>query len=331
MAERIAVIGCGQFGIVLACHAARAGHAVSLWGRNAEEVAPLLATRRSPRLPSLEIAPSISITQDSRQALGGADLVLSAIPSQYARSVWRVLTDDCPRSAVIVSVAKGFEMETLLRPSEVLHELCIGSEVVTLSGPTIATEVARGLPTALIAAGDEEGSVARVQNALGREGWRVYCSSDQVGVEAAGAIKNVIALAAGMVDGMELGMNAKATLLARGVAEMSRLGIALGGRRETFFGIAGVGDLATTCFSADGRNRTLGERIGRGATCAEALRSMDSVVEGVDTCKVVAQLADRMGVEMPITRAVHAVLFAGMDPRTALRSLMSRASGEERL
>ncbi|MSR43931.1 MAG: NAD(P)-dependent glycerol-3-phosphate dehydrogenase [Phycisphaerales bacterium] len=334
MAERIAVIGCGQFGVVLACHAQRAGHRVSLWGRNAEEVGPLVANRESSRLPGLSIPPSIAITANGRDAMDGADLILSAIPSQYARSVWEVLGRDCPSETIIVSVAKGFEMHSLMRPSEVLKDLHIGTgtgpEVITLSGPTIATEVALGLPTALVAAGEER-ATQRVQSALGREGWRIYCSADQIGVEAAGAIKNVIALAAGMVDGMELGMNAKATLLARGLAEMARLGIALGGRRESFFGTAGIGDLATTCFSSDGRNRTLGERIGRGQSCADALRSMASVVEGVDTCTAVVQLADRHHVDMPITRAVHGVLFAGRTPREALQELMQRTTAEERI
>lgn len=330
MAERIAVIGCGQFGTVLACHAARAGHAVVLWGRTAEEVDPLLRNRASPRIAGLTLPDSLEVTRDARAAMDGADLVLTAIPAQYARAVWKVLVADCPTSAIVVSVAKGFEMGSMMRPTEVLAAVGVHGECVALSGPTIATEVARGLPTALIAAGGELAS-QRVQRALTNDAWRIYCSTDQVGVEAAGAIKNVIALAAGMIDGMGLGMNAKATLLARGLAEISRLGSAMGGRRDTFFGIAGMGDLATTCFSADGRNRTLGEKVGRGETCEAALRSMDSVVEGVDTCKVVAQLAARHQVEMPIAQAVHSVLFEGISPRIALQALMRRNTAEERI
>jgi len=330
MAERIAVIGCGQFGTVLACHCARAGHTVSLWGRTADEVQPILATRKSPRIPGLLVPPSINVTMNSQQAMDGADLVVTAIPAQYARAVWTVLRKDCPTAACVVSVAKGFEVDSGKRPSEVLAELNIGGEIVTLSGPTIATEAARGLPTALVAAGCES-AAGRVQRAFGTESWRIYCTTDQIGVEAAGAIKNVIALAAGMVDGMELGMNAKATLLARGIAEISRLGIAMGGRRETFFGVAGVGDLATTCFSMDGRNRTMGERIGRGESCDSVVRSMDSVVEGVETCKVVVQFAQKYGVEMPISSAVHSVLFGGVSARKALQELMLRSSGEERI
>ncbi|MSR69512.1 MAG: NAD(P)-dependent glycerol-3-phosphate dehydrogenase [Phycisphaerales bacterium] len=330
MAERIAVIGCGQFGTVLACHAARAGHAVVLWGRTAEEVDPLVSDRASPRIAGLSLPDSLEVTRDARAAMDRADLVLTAIPAQYARAVWKVLVADCPSAAVVVSVAKGFEMGSMMRPSEVLRDVGVQGECVALSGPTIATEVARGLPTALIAAGSE-GASQRVQCALTNDAWRIYCSTDQAGVEAAGAIKNVIALAAGMIDGMELGMNAKATLLARGLAEISRLGIAMGGRRDTFFGIAGMGDLATTCFSADGRNRTLGEKIGRGENCEAALRAMDSVVEGVDTCKVVAQLALRYGVDMPIAQAVHSVLFDRIAPRVALQVLMRRSTLEERI
>ncbi len=330
MAERVAVIGCGQFGTVLACHAARRGHEVSLWARTQEEAAPLLVDRRTPRLAGLTIEPTIKVTTDGSRALEGATLVITAIPSQYARSIWEVLGVDLGPGAILVSVAKGFEMETLLRPSEVLAQACPAARVLALSGPTIATEVARGLPTALIAAGERE-ITDRVQSALAGDQWRIYSSTDIVGVECAGALKNVIALAAGMVDGMRLGMNAKATLLARGIAEMARLGVAMGGARETFFGVAGVGDLATTCFSEDGRNRTLGEKIGAGATLSEALASMNSVVEGVDTCRAVALLAKRHSVEMPIAEAVHAVLFEGVAPKSALVELMRRTSTGERL
>ncbi len=330
MAERIAVIGCGQFGTVLAVHAAGAGHTVTLWGRDSQEIAPLVERRESPRIRGLRLPDSIHVTTDGRSAMEGADLVLTAIPSQYARSIWTVLGRECPSSAIVVSVAKGFELQSMMRPSEVLRELGVGAEVVTLSGPSIATEVARGLPTALVVAG-ESLATARVQKALTTGAWRMYCSTDQVGVEAAGAIKNVVALAAGMVDGMSLGINAKATLLARGIAEISRLGIALGGRKETFFGVAGVGDLATTCFSEDGRNRTLGELIGKGTSFEAALRSMHSIVEGVETCKVVVALAKQHGVDMPIAQAVYSVLFGGVTPQVALQDLMRRQSAQERV
>jgi len=330
MSEEIAVIGCGQFGSVVATHCARAGHGVRLWGRNDEEVEGLLRHRRSPRVEGLVIPDSVVITTDGKTAMNGVRMVITAIPSQYARSVWTVLRSACPRDATVVSLAKGFEVETLKRPSEVLRELEIGGQIVTLSGPSVASEVALGLPTALVVAG--EAAAARgVQQALATSAWRIYLSSDQIGVEAAGALKNVIALAAGMVDGMQLGINAKATLLARGTAEMARLGMALGGSRETFFGVAGVGDLATTCFSEDGRNRTLGERLGRGEGFASALRSMHAVVEGVDTCRAVVELARRLEVEVPIASAVHAVLFGGATPQHALQELMRRTSGEERL
>ena len=330
MAERVAVIGCGQFGTVLACHAARRGHEVSLWARTQEEAAPLLSDGCTPRLPGVTIEPTINVTTDGRRALDGATLIITAIPSQYARGIWKVLGGNLASGTILVSVAKGFEMETLMRPSEVLSQTCPGARIVALSGPTIATEVARGLPTALIAAGEAE-VTERVQAALAGDQWRIYSSTDIVGVECAGALKNVIALAAGMIDGMHLGMNAKATLLARGIAEMARLGVAMGGMRDTFFGVAGVGDLATTCFSEDGRNRTLGEKIGAGATLAEALASMNSVVEGVDTCRAVHDLARRHQVEMPIADAVQAVLFDGVRPQSALVDLMRRTSASERL
>ncbi len=290
----------------------------------------MLQSRRSTRVEGLVIPDSVVITTDGLAAMNGTSMVITAIPSQYARNVWQVLRSACPKDVTVVSLAKGFEVETLKRPSEVLWELGVGGEVVTLSGPSVASEVALGLPTALVVAG-EAVAARQVQQALSTSAWRIYLSADQVGVEAAGALKNVIALAAGMVDGMQLGINAKATLLARGTAEMARLGMALGGSRETFFGVAGVGDLATTCFSADGRNRTLGERLGRGEDFASALRSMHAVVEGVDTCRAVVELARRLGVEVPIASAVNAVLFGGVTPRHALQELMRRTSGEERL
>lgn len=330
MADQVTVIGCGQFGSVVACHCAHAGHSVRLWGRNEEEIHGLLVDRRTPRIEGLLLPASVLVTADAREALHGSTIVLSAIPSQYARSVWQVLAAHCPSGATVVSLAKGFELQTLKRPSEVLRELRVGREVVTLSGPSVATEIALGLPTALVAAGGE-GAAQQVQQAMATRSWRIYVSADQVGVEAAGALKNVIALAAGMVDGMQLGMNAKATLLARGTAEMARLGMALGGTRETFFGVAGVGDLATTCFSSDGRNRTLGARLGSGEDLATALKSMHSVVEGVDTCRAAVQLAQRLGVDAPIACAVHEVIEGRTTPRDALRELMSRVSGAERL
>lgn len=330
MAHSVAVIGSGQFGSVIASHAANLGHRVRLWARTQEEIAPMLASRESSRLPGLKLHASVVPTLDGAHALEGASIVVSAIPSQYARSIWKVLGKHLPNEAILVSVAKGFETDTLLRPSEVLRQVCPSASIIALSGPTIATEVARGLPTALVAAGDMT-LAKHVQAALGGDSWRIYCSNDIVGVECAGAIKNVIALAAGMVDGMELGTNAKATLLARGIAEISRLGVALGGQRDTFFGIVGVGDLATTCFSPDGRNRSLGELLGRGQSLEAALASMNSVVEGIDTCKAVMALASRHSVEMPIASAVHGVLFAGTPPQSALRELMRRESVAERI
>ena len=330
MAQRVAVIGCGQFGMVLACHASHCGHETSLWARTPDELAPLIDHRESPRLTGVRIPASVIVTGDAAAALAGASLVITAIPSQYARRIWSVLGSHLPDGAILVSVAKGFEMTSLLRPSEVLREICPQAEVIALSGPTIATEVAKGLPTALVAAGCEHAGGV-VKSVLGGDSWRIYTSHDLVGVECAGAIKNVIALAAGMIDGMGLGLNAKATLLARGIAEMARLGVALGGLRDTFFGVAGVGDLATTCFSPDGRNRTLGERLGAGTSLGAALDSMNSVVEGVDTCRAVIDLSTRHGVEMPISQAVHRVLFEGTPPRTALLELMRRESALERI
>ncbi len=330
MPLRVCVIGCGQFGLVLASHAVRCGHDTTLWARTEAEREPLERTRVSPRLPGFALPVSVRVTNDATGAVTDADLVITAIPSQYARSVWTVLGRSLPKSAILVSVAKGLEVGTLLRPSEVLRECAPGAEVVSLSGPTIASEVGGGLPTALVAAGCAQAADV-VQRTLAGDVWRVYTSTDQIGVEVAGALKNVIALAAGMTDGMRLGTNAKATLLARGIAEIARLGVDLGAQRETFYGVAGVGDLATTCFSPEGRNRTLGERLGAGESLANALASMHAVVEGVDTCRAAVELAAARRIDMPLARAVHGVLFGGLSPRAALIELMRREGTAERV
>jgi glycerol-3-phosphate dehydrogenase (NAD(P)+) len=261
----------------------------------------------------------------------GATLAVSAIPAQFARASWQRIAPTLNKDAGIVTVTKGVEVSSLCPPLDVLRSVTGARPLAVLSGPTIASELARQLPATLLCASDHEPFAALVQEIFSRPWLRIYTSRDPIGVEIAGAAKNVVALAAGILDGLEMGFNAKSALLARGVAEIVRLGLAMGAKQETFFGIAGVGDLATTCFSPEGRNRTLGEKIGRGMSLPDALAATNGVVEGVETCKSVRALAHKHGIEMPIAQAVHSVLFENHSPTQAVRDLMGRSAKAERI
>ncbi len=331
MAERIAIAGDGQMALVLAAVAVDAGHQVRLWCPLPGAAAPLAASRSSGRLPEVRLPDAVEVTQDADRALTDATMLLSAIPAQFAGPVWQRLARFAPTGAGVVTVTKGVEVGSSLRPTQVLGRALGARPLAVLSGPTIAHELALRKPAVMVAASDDAAFAARVQATFAQPWLRIYTGDDTVGVELAGAAKNVIALAAGMVDGLELGFNAKSALLARGLAEIVRLGTAQGARAETFFGVAGVGDLATTCFSPDGRNRTLGEMIGRGASLSDALGGTQSVVEGVETARALRQVACDCGVETPIIEAVCRVLFEGVPPRTAVRELMARSAGAERV
>jgi glycerol-3-phosphate dehydrogenase (NAD(P)+) len=258
-------------------------------------------------------------------ALAEVELLVSAVPCQYMRAVWTRLGKHLPSGASIVSVAKGIENGTLLRPTQILSDvLGTGLSLAALSGPTIADELARKLPATACAAAEDEALARRIQSTFTCPWLRVYTNTDLIGVELAGAMKNVIAIAAGIIDGVGAGDNAKAALLARGLAEITRLGLAMGAHENTFAGLTGLGDLVTTCISPTGRNRSFGERIGRGMTPEQARKATASVVEGVSTCESVVALAAKYGVEMPITQAVYEVLFEHKPVRTAIDDLMSR-------
>jgi glycerol-3-phosphate dehydrogenase (NAD(P)+) len=316
-------------GTLCAIMLAENGLAVRLWSAF-PEAAEELARRRENRrfLPGAVLPGGVEVTGRDELALAGAELAVSAVPAQFMRGVWQRLRGHCPAGLPIVSVTKGIENGTLLRPTEVLADVLDGGRpgraVAAVSGPSIAPEVARGLPATVAVASADEGLAREVQRILSRPYFRVYTNPDLLGVEIAGATKNVIAIAAGVLDGLSAGCNAKAALLTRGLAEITRLGVAMGARAETFAGLAGVGDLVTTCFSSVGRNRSLGEAVGRGRSLSEALSATASVVEGVATTTSVAELALRHGVEMPITQAVREVLFGGVSPAAAIASLMSR-------
>ena len=334
-AERVAVVGDGQMGVVMAAILAWRGTDVVLWGPLPASLAALARDRRSSRLPELELPDAVRVEPDAARALGGATMVVNAIPTQFVRAAWTDAARHLGAGVPVVSVTKGIEDGTLLRPSEVIAA-CVpmaggARPVAVLSGPTIAAELARRLPATMVSAAADHALAERVQRTFAMPWLRIYTNGDVTGVEIAGAAKNVVALAAGMIDGLGLGSNAKSALLARGLAEIVRLGTALGAKPETFFGIAGVGDLATTCFSPEGRNRSCGEAIGRGEPLEAYLARTDSVVEGVATSRAIHALAARHAVDMPIVAAVESILFRGMTPAEAIRGLMGREARAERV
>ena len=306
------------------------GRRVQLWSAFPDAAQRLAEVRENERfLPGHRLADGIEVTARDDQALADAELAISAVPTQFMRPVWQRLKGHCAAGVAICSVAKGIENNTLLRPTQVVRDVLDGSPdsprpVAALSGPSIAPEVARKLPATVAVAANDDQLAARVQELIARPYFRVYTNVDLLGVEVAGATKNVIAIAAGILDGLAAGVNAKAALLTRGLVEITRLGVALGACAETFAGLAGMGDLVTTCFSPIGRNRSFGEAVGSGQTVAQALSATDSVVEGVATTASVAQLAKKLGVEMPITEAIRQVLFAGRKPSQAIADLMAR-------
>lgn len=328
--DHVTVVGSGAMGSLCAILLAEGGVRVSLWGRSADRVADLNRERENKRYLRGHLLPSeISIVHEPERAFDNPLLIVSAVPTQYMRDVWSRLQPFAPPNIPIVSVAKGIENKTLLRPTEVVED-CLGANpVAVLSGPSIAAEVACHKPASLVVASRNREVAECVQALFSSKYLRVYTSDDLVGVEVAAAAKNVIALAAGICDGMDLGDNAKASLLTRGLVEIARLGVALGAAAETFRGLAGVGDLVTTCVSKIGRNRTAGERIGRGETVEEILTSTQSVVEGISTTKSILALAEQNNVEMPIAAAMSAILFAGRPVGEVIDQLMTRQLGSE--
>jgi len=327
MAENITIIGDGAMGTICSVMLAENGNRVRMWSAfpaQAEELNRLRENRRF--LPGVELPDGIEITGDDETVFAGTDLVISAVPSQFVRPVWQRLAKPFDETIPVCSVAKGIENDTLMRPTEVLAEVLAPKRVkaAVLSGPSIAPEIAEKLPATVTVASEDRALAERIQHLISRPYFRVYTSEDITGVELAGAVKNVIAIAAGILDGMELGCNAKSALLARGLVEISRLGAAAGAREETFAGLSGMGDLVTTCISPVGRNRSFGESVGRGTSVREAMESTESVVEGIATTRSVVDLAGKLGVDMPITGAIFQVLFEDKSPNEAIADLMNR-------
>lgn len=346
MTEQVTILGDGAMATVCSILLSQGGHAITMWGAFEESIERLIQNRENQRLlPGAKIPPSVRLTANEGEAFEGCTLILSAIPTQYMRGVWNRLKPLVPAGVPVISVAKGIENQTLLRPTQVIADVLVGRmlrngqwtepvcdrPLLALSGPNIAAEVARYLPATAVAASADLSLAQRVQSAFSTQWFRVYTNSDVVGVELAGATKNVIAIAAGALDGLGAGNNAKAALVTRGLVEITRLGVAMGAQEQTFQGLAGLGDLITTCVSPEGRNRRVGEQVGKGRKINEILSEMDSVAEGVPTTQSVVELARRFNVEMPITRAVYEVLFESKDPIAALSDLMARDPKPEHL
>lgn len=322
----VSILGAGNWGTTFGLLAYRAGHRVTLWEYDEQQARRVAETRINEKyLPGQVLPDDLQVTPDLRDA-AVADVLVLAVPAQTCRPVLKRL-GSVGDDTVLLSLVKGIEQLTLSSVSEMcaqeLPNFRTGRYAV-LSGPTIAPEVAAGLPTSAVVASTDEATAAGMQCAFSTSSFRVYTSDDVVGVELAGALKNVIALAAGMCDGMKLGHNTKGALLTRGLAELVRVGEALGGKRQTFAGLSGIGDLVTTCTSPVSRNRTVGERIGQGERLENVLSGMVMVAEGVTTARAVRDLARRHGVSVPITDAVCNVLFDGKSPKVALSELMQR-------
>ena len=325
MLKRVAILGAGGMGTALAVLFARTARSVQLWARDPARAAEIQGRRENARhLPGIPIPANVAVTPNACDATGGADLVVVAVPTPYLRATFDAISDRVPPGTPALSVVKGIENGTFARPSEVIVQTLGPRPVAVLSGPSHAEEFGRGLPASVVVAGVDEALCLRVRDALNRGMFRVYTNADPLGVELAGALKNILGIAAGVCDGLGLGDNAKAALLTRGLVEITRFGEELGARPSTFFGLAGVGDVITTCYSPHGRNRSVGERVGRGEPLGAILGDMVNVAEGVPTTRSVHDQARGRGVDVPITDELYQILFEGKPPRAALAGLMDR-------
>ncbi len=320
---KISVLGDGGWGTALAILLAQKGYPVQLWGAFPKYVEDVRKKRENFKfLPGFKIPESVFLSSDIRKAVLWADMIVLAVPSQYLRSVTQKVKKDKIHHKLFVTVAKGVETKTLKVMSQVIHDELGRVSLCVLSGPTIAREVAMKIPAAASVASTNPQNAAKVRKIFMTDYFSVFESDDVLGVELGGSLKNVIAISAGIVEGLGFGSNTQAALFARGVAEMARLGHAMGARRETFMGLSGLGDLATTCLSRHSRNRSLGEDIGKGKRLKHILKGTEMVVEGVETSKAAYKLAKRFKIAMPITEAVYNILFNNHDPREAVKALM---------
>ncbi len=327
----VGVVGAGSWGTALAAHLAAHHVPTVIWAREPEVVDGINSAHRNQLfLSDVRLPDELTASSDLAAVVGRNDLVVSAVPVQFLRATLTGV-ESLAETDTVVTVSKGIEAGALATPHVILTDLGVPLErIVALSGPSFAREVADGRPSAVVAAGRDAARVARVQQLFSQGQFRVYASDDIVGVEIGGALKNVVALAAGVSDGLELGDNTRAAIITRGLAEITRLGVALGGHPATFSGLAGVGDLMLTSAGGLSRNRSVGLAIGRGRTLDEIRAEMSEVAEGVPTCRSARELAARVGVELPITEQMYLLLYEHKDPRDALRDLLSRELRHER-
>lgn len=330
---RIAIIGTTSWGTTLGVILAKKGGKVKLWARTQEEADELNSARENLTfLPGIQFPPGLHTTASLEEALAGANMVILATPAQTLRTNIRTVSPFLESTSIVLSAAKGLEVDTLQRMSEVIAEEippAMHQNICVLSGPNISMEIARGLPAATVVAARNEKVMARAQKLLTCRNLCVYTNSDVVGVELGGALKNVIALGAGMADGLEMGDNAKAAFIIRGLAEITSLGVAAGANPFTFAGLAGLGDLIVTCASQLSRNHYTGSELAKGRSLQDITGSMRSVAEGVPTTKAAYQLARKLGQEVPITSIIYRVLFEGLSSRQAVSELMGRPVGDE--
>ncbi len=330
--KKIAIIGDGGWGTTLAIHLHKKDFRISLWSAFENYVQVLVKKRENVKfLPDIKIPKEIEISHSLEAVTSDAYLIILAVPSQYLTDVLLKLKKEInPGKYIFLSVIKGIETGTAKRMSEVIYEILGKVKLAVLSGPTIAREIAREIPSAAVVSSTSKSIAEKIQDIIMSDYFRIYTNYDMIGVEIGGALKNIIAIACGISDGMGYGTNTKAALLTRGLTEITRLGISLGANKRTFWGLSGMGDLVTTCISPFSRNRFVGEQIGRGKKLKDILKKMDMVAEGIRTCASAYDLAKKKDVEAPITEQIYMVLYKNKNPKTAVMDLMRRRRKEER-
>lgn len=326
----VGVIGAGSWGTALALLLNKNGHSVTVWSISEEEINMLSAEREhKSKLPGVKIPDDMTFTTNMEEAVRGKDVLVLAVPSKFTRGTARNMKDYVAEGQIIVDVAKGIEEDTLMTLSQQIEQEVPQADVAVLSGPSHAEEVGRGLPTTVVIGAKTEKTAVYLQEMFMNEVFRVYTSPDMLGMELGGSLKNVIALAAGIADGMGYGDNTKAALITRGIAEIARLGVKMGGAIESFTGLTGIGDLIVTCASVHSRNRKAGYLMGQGKSMEEAMEEVQMVVEGVYSAKAAEKLGKKYGVDLPIINKINEVLFSGKDPKEAVNELMLRDSRAE--
>ncbi|MGL4402373.1 MAG: NAD(P)H-dependent glycerol-3-phosphate dehydrogenase [Fusobacteriaceae bacterium] len=325
--KNIAVIGAGSWGTALGLTLAKNGHKVTMWEYNMEQCKKMKEEGENRKfLPGHLFPKNLTVTNVSENLLGGMDVVIFSVPSQVLRGVISKFSEQINENIIIVNTAKGIEISSGLRLSEVIKEEILGKyhkNIVVLSGPTHAEEVANAVPTTIVAAGDSE-NAKKIQEIFNNPNFRVYAGTDLIGVEIGGAVKNCLAIGAGIADGMGFGDNTKAALMTRGLAEMTKYGVALGAQEKTFSGLTGIGDLIVTCASKHSRNRYVGEKLGQGESMENILAGMVMVAEGVPTVKAVFQKSQELGIDMPIVKGIYDVIYNGADAKNIVYGLMNR-------